>query len=638
MIEKNDPRLTDFVLGELDARDSELISGAIENSAELRQVVAEIEQTTQLLGQAFESEPPLRLSDQQRKALLEAADQNVVTCATPTAASGLFANRWILSSVAAALVCLIGGVLYFSDLFDPGNVAMTESAKDSAPSRTVGTRGLEPKNGELKKGKEKSEIARKPGKSDSETDAEISESMKFDQPKPTVAMKKSDTLTDDKTQQNRMLRQLKPRKNLDASVKKNDQIPTKALLAQKSEGGLPEQQDKSRQQSTGRVLDTADLMDRKLDSIGEIAESKIEVQAQPRLSTNPNMGYSLTLAQVSQRQQDLFVSRWQSMLDQSKLAPLKMQVKAKSIDSVQALRLPQQRFVRRKEIYLDPSKDGTTSQKDYDVLTPRNVYEPQPLPVRFLQPVATLDDQEADKIVEKLASKIDPDGKKQLTLEGLLGFDDSLVQVDRNIDLTEELAELAAVTKPSSLESGRFSLPEPENADLDEVATHELFNVLRLQLGQYTIDQAEFADLQDESQSLNDQSAGIQSKVDRSRIAGGGGFGGGGSNLNLTERPKEESVSEKENHGGSADTTKLQESEVPKESVASGAKPKTREMHTEEKSDLKYAAPVILQPLGQSVKEFDYTAVFAKLKTSLQKRNNRLQKTKSIAEPATSKN
>ncbi len=71
MIDKNDPRLTAFVLDELDADQRLEIQAAIETSPDLQTEVAEIRRTVGLLGDMFDAEPALALTDLQREVLHE---------------------------------------------------------------------------------------------------------------------------------------------------------------------------------------------------------------------------------------------------------------------------------------------------------------------------------------------------------------------------------------------------------------------------------------------------------------------------------------------------------------------------------------------------------------------------------------
>lgn len=78
MIKKDDPRLTAFVLGELDASETKQIQAAIESSPELEKAVVEIRATVEMLGEQYALEltsvsgKSCELSEAQRAAILSA--------------------------------------------------------------------------------------------------------------------------------------------------------------------------------------------------------------------------------------------------------------------------------------------------------------------------------------------------------------------------------------------------------------------------------------------------------------------------------------------------------------------------------------------------------------------------------------
>lgn len=71
-INKNDPRLTAYVLGELNSADSALIEAALKNDSELQKEVLLIRKSTQLLG-GLSSTESHRLSPEQRSAIFPPA-------------------------------------------------------------------------------------------------------------------------------------------------------------------------------------------------------------------------------------------------------------------------------------------------------------------------------------------------------------------------------------------------------------------------------------------------------------------------------------------------------------------------------------------------------------------------------------
>lgn len=85
MIQSDDQRLTAYVLGELDEADRAEIERAIEQSAELREEVEAIRQTTALLSDGLQSEPSAPLTAEQHAEIHEqAAESNVSLADRPT--------------------------------------------------------------------------------------------------------------------------------------------------------------------------------------------------------------------------------------------------------------------------------------------------------------------------------------------------------------------------------------------------------------------------------------------------------------------------------------------------------------------------------------------------------------------------
>ncbi|MFK7767684.1 MAG: hypothetical protein AB8B55_10725 [Mariniblastus sp.] len=135
MIDKNDSRLTDFVLGELNETDTSEIQDAIAKSPELAAAVDEIRQMVGLLGAAYQAEEPLRLLDDQKAALAQAGVgapdiASVVSGNSSQSelkpASELKSGRsWLPIVLAASLLgVLVGGAVYLSDPPLANNVAM----------------------------------------------------------------------------------------------------------------------------------------------------------------------------------------------------------------------------------------------------------------------------------------------------------------------------------------------------------------------------------------------------------------------------------------------------------------------------------------------------------------------------------
>lgn len=95
MIDKNDPRLTRYVLGELPEKDTAEIENAIHDSPELAAVVEEIRQTVGLLGDAYAEEQSLSLHD----------DQKVELPATAKKTNSRWRRFALAASLAGAVAC-----------------------------------------------------------------------------------------------------------------------------------------------------------------------------------------------------------------------------------------------------------------------------------------------------------------------------------------------------------------------------------------------------------------------------------------------------------------------------------------------------------------------------------------------------
>ena len=144
MIETNDPRLTDYVLGELAPSEVAQIEAALKSSPELRAAVADIRAATETITSVFQAEPSLQLSPEQKAKLLaeaESANTDVHSFADnviPSVAveryrpsSGSTAH-WIKIAVAAGLAgLLLGGAYYFTKTDRLPMAASENSVHDS---------------------------------------------------------------------------------------------------------------------------------------------------------------------------------------------------------------------------------------------------------------------------------------------------------------------------------------------------------------------------------------------------------------------------------------------------------------------------------------------------------------------------
>ncbi|MDG1511776.1 MAG: hypothetical protein P8R31_08780, partial [Mariniblastus sp.] len=112
MINNDDPRLTSFVLGELDPAEHKLIEQAVLASPELAEAVEGIRQLTEVLDAAYQSEEPLQLTESQRAELIE-MQKTENRLVEPSAFSG---RSWTPLALAASLLgLLVAGAFFFSD-------------------------------------------------------------------------------------------------------------------------------------------------------------------------------------------------------------------------------------------------------------------------------------------------------------------------------------------------------------------------------------------------------------------------------------------------------------------------------------------------------------------------------------------
>ncbi|MCH7728317.1 MAG: hypothetical protein IH991_17845, partial [Planctomycetes bacterium] len=108
MLDKSDPKLTAFVLEELDKADRAVVEAEIEQSAELQKTVAEIREATSAIANTLKSESPQALTDSQREKI---GQQSKV--AQPVAEER--GSRRIAFVIAASLLITLGaGAIIFA--------------------------------------------------------------------------------------------------------------------------------------------------------------------------------------------------------------------------------------------------------------------------------------------------------------------------------------------------------------------------------------------------------------------------------------------------------------------------------------------------------------------------------------------
>ncbi len=145
MIDRNDPRLTDYVLGELNSAEMTELHDAIADSVELQNAVEEIRQTAMLLDAAYQSEEPLRLHEEQKAEIAHLQMLESARELKPTTRS----RPWLPIVLAASLLgLLVSSVIYLQeapvstevatrvDAFGKRNGKQLESLRDQAEKRS----------------------------------------------------------------------------------------------------------------------------------------------------------------------------------------------------------------------------------------------------------------------------------------------------------------------------------------------------------------------------------------------------------------------------------------------------------------------------------------------------------------------
>ncbi|MEM7456805.1 MAG: hypothetical protein AAF456_20850 [Planctomycetota bacterium] len=122
MIDKNDPRLTAFVLGELAREEHDEIKSAVDASDELKAVVDEIRETIDSVQSVYAAQPECGLEEKQRAEILAATSggkpQRATAAATGKASAGISGLKAGLVALAAVLLIGITVVLVNPGLVD----------------------------------------------------------------------------------------------------------------------------------------------------------------------------------------------------------------------------------------------------------------------------------------------------------------------------------------------------------------------------------------------------------------------------------------------------------------------------------------------------------------------------------------
>ncbi len=162
MIDKNDPRLTDFVLGELDAEQHTAIESQLRRDPELASAVNELSQTLDLIRMVYQFEPELTLDADRRSELagvetnrqpINQDDQNErdrigLNQKTDIEAVSKSKNhRWSSFGLAALAVCLsglvIGGSIWYTNFKPSSRLAVRLfgdkiATKDDEQANSIG--------------------------------------------------------------------------------------------------------------------------------------------------------------------------------------------------------------------------------------------------------------------------------------------------------------------------------------------------------------------------------------------------------------------------------------------------------------------------------------------------------------------
>lgn len=161
MIDKNDPRLTAYVLGELGSAEAARVEAAIDESDELKLVVDEIQRTTELLTLQFSQETELSLTSTQRAEILADLEPSVGPVESAEHGSsepgGLASTnrrrRWMGWILVAGMAWILGSLAYWSvEPRQPMSVG-TKTDDLSAPKATENLANDSPQRENRKDGK-----------------------------------------------------------------------------------------------------------------------------------------------------------------------------------------------------------------------------------------------------------------------------------------------------------------------------------------------------------------------------------------------------------------------------------------------------------------------------------------------------
>jgi len=143
-----DPRITAYVLGELDGQDKTSFEAEMASCDDLRQVVKDTRQTLDRLSRELAVEPSTVLSDKARRAVSreidrvrgEAREGPPPVSVAPAARRSVFRRMVALAAIAASLLVLVGGTLVWYSIerqFKRSAVAKLQMEMSEATARSM---------------------------------------------------------------------------------------------------------------------------------------------------------------------------------------------------------------------------------------------------------------------------------------------------------------------------------------------------------------------------------------------------------------------------------------------------------------------------------------------------------------------
>ena len=453
MIDKHDPRLTDYVLGELGEQESARIEAEIQASDELKHAVAEIQQAKIWLSAAFESEPELSLLPEQRASILESARQSRgggVTAAS-TLANPFGSQRLaVLATVAALLMLLVGGGLYFNQ---PDNTDRTDSVALQSEREADST--------------QESAVA-----TDSAIDKTSLPDVAQPESKPDVDGATGVSLAEGSGSD------IEPEMADDSQIRSADvntrgATPKSGSAPAQPAGGLNEVPDVPRLAAGDQPLNPADASGRSarspnaftipVDPGSPSPSATVLENLERRLRQLGDLSQKSLVRSIERQVKDQVIQQTRELLDQSELRLLELQVTTRQQPVTTQLRYGITAF-QQKQIHslVPPEELGDQPRKQTDLFNqPVRQRVEREINQQVIEPVISIEPDQARVLVDRLASAVDPDQTQVLSLESLLALDNP---IDWGV---ESLPKLAQSDADGSAAVGGYSAEEKLNQPLD---------------------------------------------------------------------------------------------------------------------------------------------------------------------------